>query len=95
MRYGVECLVYNVFGDTHEQLLQHFPSLNNFNPEVEYEWRNKEVPRTTIEVQDIGKFLETILQNDEDCSELVIRKENDHTYTGNYPYTIEISDGYR
>lgn len=38
MRYGVECSVYNVFGDTPHQLLQHFPSLNNFKPEIEYRW---------------------------------------------------------
>lgn len=95
MRYGVECLIYNVFGDTSNQLLQHFPSLNNFKPEIEYGWQNKKLARTTVEIQDIGKFLEAILQDDEDCTELVIRKEKDYVYTGDHPYTIEISDGYR
>ena len=95
MRYGVECSVYNVFGDTPHQLLQHFPSLNNFKPEIEYRWKNKTLQRTTVEVQNIGKFLEAISQDDEDCTELVIRKEKDHVYIGDHPYTIEISDGYR
>lgn len=98
MRYGVKCFVYNVFGDTPYQLLQHFPSLNNFKPEIEYRWQNKEnkeLVRTTVEVQDIRKFLEAISQDDEDCTELVIRKEKNHVYIGDHPYTIEISDGYR
>lgn len=45
MRYGVECLIYNVFGDTSNQLLQHFPSLNNFKPEIEYGWQNKKISK--------------------------------------------------
>ena len=95
MRYGVECSVYNVFGDTPHQLLQHFPSLNNFKSEIEYRQQNKTLPRTTVEVQNIGRFLEAISQDAEDCAELVIRKEKDHVYIGDHPYTIEISDGYR
>ena len=72
-----------------EDVLKKYPILNNYDPFIDYPYRNEKVARVVIEVDNITKLFEEIGQP------IIIDKDVCEAEHGATYYILEIYDGWR
>ena len=51
------------FYDKPDEILSAYPILKEYNPKIDFPYRNENLPRLTVEIADLVKFRESIGQD--------------------------------